>query len=75
MDKKIKKFADWKKNWKTSTNLKELTDSLDHIDELYEDVRNSLGRMLMSAEMLEIQEILEDRIEELKKKKADKEAA
>ena len=42
---------------------------MDHIDELYEKVRNSIGRMLMSMEMIEIQEIIEDRIEELTKSK------
>ncbi len=69
MEKNIKSLADWKKEWQHSTDLHLLTHSMDHIDELYEKVRNSIGRMLMSMEMIEIQEIIEDRIEELTKSK------
>ena len=65
MKKNLKSLTDWKKEWHKSTDLNYLNNSLDHIDELYEQVRNSIGRILMSAEMLEIQEILEERIEEL----------
>ncbi|MHA1845693.1 MAG: hypothetical protein ACTSWE_15655 [Promethearchaeota archaeon] len=68
MKKEFKSLADWKKEWQTTTDLKSLKNTLDHIDELYEKVRNSIGRILMSSEMLEIQEILEDRIEELSNK-------
>ena len=73
MKKDRKSLADWKKEWQNSTDLKSLTRSLDHIDELYEKVRNSIGRMLMSAEMMEIQEILEEKIDQLMTK--DKVAA
>ncbi|MDZ7331907.1 MAG: hypothetical protein ONB13_00235 [candidate division KSB1 bacterium] len=65
MKKQIKNFAEWKKQLKQSTDLIALQRSLNHIDKLYEEVRNSLGRVLMSMEMIEIQEILENRIEEL----------
>lgn len=60
-----KNLADWKKLWLQSNDLQNLTKSLNHIDKLYEEVRNSIGRVLMSMEMIEIQEILENRIEEL----------
>jgi len=69
MKKNIKSLADWKKEWHQSTDLKMLQNSLDHIDELYDSVRNSIGRVLMSLEMIEIQEIIEDRVEELSKSK------
>lgn len=65
MNKQYKNLADWKKQWLQSTDLKTLKKSLNHIDKLYEEVRNSIGRVLMSMEMIEIQEILENRIEEL----------
>ena len=69
MKKNIKSLADWKKEWQNSTDLQTLKISLDNIDELYDKVRGSIGRMLMSMEMIEIQEIIEDRIEELSKNK------
>ncbi len=65
MKPKSKSLADWKKEWQNSKDLKSLKISLEHIDELYEMVRNSIGRILMSAEMIEIQEIIENRIEKL----------
>ena len=68
MKPRSKRLADWKKEWQTSNDLILLKKSLDHIDELYEMVRNSIGRILMSAEMIEIQEIIEERIEKLASK-------
>lgn len=65
MKRQYKNFADWKKQLKQSTDLIALRRSLNHIDKLYDEVRGSLGRVLMSMEMIEIQEILENRIEEL----------
>ena len=65
MKKRNKNLADWKKEWQNSTDLTALDNALNHIDELYEMVRNSIGRILMSAEMIEIQEILEHKIDEL----------
>jgi len=65
MKKQYKNLADWKKLWLHSTDLNALRKSLNHIDKVYDEVRNSIGRVLMSMEMIEIQEILENRIEEL----------
>lgn len=65
MQKRNKNFSDWKKQIHHSNDLKGLKHSLDNIDELYEELRASMGRILMSMEMIEIQEILEERIEEL----------
>jgi chaperonin cofactor prefoldin len=65
MKKQYKNLADWKKYWLQSTDLNALRKSLNHIDRVYEEVRNSIGRVLMSMEMIEIQEVLENRIEEL----------
>ncbi len=65
MKKQYKNFVDWKKQLKQSTDLIALNRSLNHIDSLYDEVRGSIGRVLMSMEMIEIQEILENRIEEL----------
>ena len=76
MKRQYKNLADWKKLWLQSNDLQNLTRSLNHIDKVYEEVRNSIGRVLMSMEMIEIQEILENRIEELTmKQKASKVAA
>jgi hypothetical protein len=65
MKRQYKNLADWKKQWLRSTDLTGLRRSLNHIDKLYEEVRSSIGRVLMSMEMIEIQEILENRIDEL----------
>lgn len=65
MEQRFRNLADWKKQWQRSTDLKALQRSLKHIDQLYDEVRHSLGRVLMSMEMIEIQEVLENRIEEL----------
>lgn len=65
MKKQQKNLADWKKLWLRSNDLQNLRSSLNHIDKVYEEVRSSIGRVLMSMEMIEIQEILENRIEEL----------
>jgi hypothetical protein len=65
MKRQYQNLADWKKQWLHSTDLIALKMSLNHIDKLYEEVRNSIGRVLMSMEMIEIQEILENRIEQL----------
>ena len=60
-------------NWLTycndADNLKYLENALDNISQVYEDIKSSIGRNLMSEEMLEIQESLEIRIEELEKSK------
>ena len=65
MKRQIKNLADWKKQWLQSNDLNALERSLDHIDKLYEEIRSSIGRVLMSMEMIEIQETLENRIEQL----------
>jgi len=65
MQKRIKNFSDWKKQLLNSNDLNGLKHNLDNIDELYEELRTSMGRVLMSMEMIEIQEILEERIEHL----------
>ncbi len=65
MKRQYKNFVDWKKQLKQSNDLITLERSLNHIDRLYDEVRGSIGRVLMSMEMIEIQEILESRIEEL----------
>jgi len=76
MKRQYKNFVDWKKQLKQSTDLITLKTSLTHIDRLYDEVRGSIGRVLMSMEMIEIQEILENRIEELvDQEKATKVAA
>ncbi|NOZ60287.1 MAG: hypothetical protein GXO74_01260 [Calditrichaeota bacterium] len=70
MKRQTKNLDDWIKAWQTSSDLESLRNDLEHIDKVYENVRQELGRVLMSAEMLEIQEILENRIEELSDKVA-----
>ena len=65
MKRQVKNLADWKKQWLQSNDLSALERSLSHIDKLYEEIRGSIGRVLMSMEMIEIQETLENRIEQL----------
>jgi len=65
MKRQVKNLADWKKQWLQSNDLNALERSLNHIDKLYDEIRSSLGRVLMSMEMIEIQETLENRIEQL----------
>jgi len=65
MKRQVKNLTDWKKQWLQSNDLNALKRSLNHIDKLYEEIRSSMGRVLMSMEMIEIQETLENRIEQL----------
>jgi len=65
MKRQVKNLADWKKQWLQSNDLSALERSLNHIDKLYDEIRSSIGRVLMSMEMIEIQETLENRIEQL----------
>jgi hypothetical protein len=65
MEKRFKNLTDWKKVWQHSADVEALQHSMNQIDKLYEEVRNSIGRVLMSMEMIEIQEIIENRIEAL----------
>ena len=67
MKRQAKNLDDWIKIWNSSTDLDALKNDLEHIDQVYEEIRQSLGRVLMSAEMLEIQETIENRIDELAK--------
>lgn len=60
-----KSMPDWTNYWNDSTDLNNLLNAQDNIHEVYNEIRNSLKRVLMSEEMLEIQEALEQRIEEL----------
>jgi hypothetical protein len=75
MERRFKNLADWKKQWRQSTDLLALTASLNQIDQLYAEVRRSLGRVLMSMEMIEIQEVLENRIDELTAQKESRRVA
>lgn len=75
MERRFKNLADWKKQWRQSTDLLALTASLNQIDQLYAEVRRSLGRVLMSMEMIEIQEVLENRIDELTEQKKSRRVA
>lgn len=64
-----KKSPDWHTYWNEVNDLKYLEDARDNISQIYSDIRNSIGRALMSEEMLELQESLEARIEEIERSK------
>ncbi len=64
------KQLNWLKYWNNTEDLDYLIHAQENIDEVYAQLREELGRGLMSEEMLELQESLEQRIEELKKKAA-----
>ncbi|MBN2011744.1 hypothetical protein JW960_20615 [candidate division KSB1 bacterium] len=70
-----RKQPDWLNYWNSNDDLDYLLHAQDNIDEVYSDIRNSLGRALMSEEMLELQEALEERIEILEKKMGHQAAA
>jgi len=57
----------WLTYWDAETDLKYLLKARDNIHNVYSEIRSSIGRVLMSEEMLEIQESLEQRIDELSK--------
>jgi hypothetical protein len=72
-----KNGIDWLNYWNDQDDLNTLKEMRDNIDSVYEDIRQKIGRMLMSEEMLELQESLEERIDKLteEQKKKDKIAA
>ena len=72
-----KNGIDWLNYWNNQNDLNTLKELRDNIDTVYEDIRQKIGRMLMSEEMLELQESLEERIDKLTEdqKKKDKIAA
>ena len=61
--------TNWLAYWDDAEDLKYLENARDNISQVYEEIKSSIGRTLMSEEMLEIQESLETRIEELEKSK------
>jgi len=64
-----KKAPNWLTYWDQYTDLDQLLKFRDNISSVYDNIRATIGRVLMSEEMLEIQESLEERIEVLKKEK------
>ena len=60
-----KNIPDWRNYWNDTTDLNLLLNARDNIHNVYNEIRSSIGRVLMSEEMLEIQEALEQRIDEL----------
>ncbi|MBD3287990.1 hypothetical protein GF337_04230 [candidate division KSB1 bacterium] len=67
--------TNWLTYWDDADDLKYLENALDNISQVYEEIKSSIGRTLMSEEMLEIQESLETRIEELEKSTEDSKKA
>ena len=66
----MKNVKDWKKSWLKSEDLDALEDLLNNVDTLYEEIRQSIGRVLLSTEMVEIQEVIDHRIVDLESKVA-----
>jgi hypothetical protein len=62
-----KKQSHWLSYWNATTDLDYLLYAQDNIDKVYTEIRGTLGRSLMSEEMLELQESLDERIDQLKK--------
>jgi len=63
------KAPNWHNYWDDHSNLNQLLKFRDNISSVYENIRTTIGRVLMCEEMLEIQESLEERIDTLKKEK------
>lgn len=57
----------WLNYWNKSDDLDYLIKANDDIDNVYSKIKNDIGRILMSEEMIVIQESLEQRIGELQK--------
>ncbi|MBN1154389.1 hypothetical protein JXB12_05650 [candidate division KSB1 bacterium] len=64
-----RKAPNWHSYWDDYSNLNQLLKFRDNISNVYDNIRTTIGRVLMSEEMLEIQESLEERIDFLKKDK------
>ena len=60
-----KSLPDWLNYWNEWEDLSALLKVRDNIDDVYDELRDSIGRALMSEEMLELQESLEKRIDDL----------
>ena len=58
-------LPDWLNYWNDWEDLSALLKVRDNIDDVYDELRDSIGRALMSEEMLELQESLEKRIDDL----------
>jgi hypothetical protein len=63
-----KKRPQWVTYWNNVEDLNYLVNAYQNISHTYSEIKNEIGRTLMSEELLEIQESLEQRIDELQKK-------
>jgi hypothetical protein len=55
----------WPQYWKQYNSLFELNFAYDHLDRIFNEIEALTGQVLLSADMVGIQEALIDRIEDL----------
>lgn len=58
-------WGNWTKYWAQYNSLNELNEAYDHLDRVFHEIENTTGRILLSSDMVNIQETLIARIESL----------
>lgn len=61
----------WQQYWAQYTSLFELNFAYDHLDQVFNEIEQTTGQVLLSADMVGIQEALIDRIEALSRPKVN----
>jgi predicted RNase H-like nuclease (RuvC/YqgF family) len=58
-------WGNWEKYWEEYDNLNALNQAYDHLDQVFHDIETKTGQILLSSDMVKIQEALINRIERL----------
>jgi len=59
------KWGKWNQYWEQYSDLEELNEAYDHLEVVFNEIESSTGRILLSSDMVGIQESLINRIEVL----------
>jgi len=65
MTKKDTLFGKWDKFWGKYKDLRALNNAYEHLDLIFKEIEAATGRILLSSDMIAIQEELINRIEQL----------
>jgi hypothetical protein len=57
--------GNWRKYWAQYENLEELNHAFDDLEHVFQEIEQSTGRILLSSDMVGIQEALFERMETL----------
>ncbi|MCI0515388.1 hypothetical protein L0128_19415 [candidate division KSB1 bacterium] len=58
-------WGNWRKYWAQYENLEELNHAFDDLEHVFQEIEQHSGRILLSADMIGIQEALFERMETL----------